>query len=252
MARARARARDTRLFVVMLTRSSISPGVEFHCVWLVPQNVASCLEIVMRQHINRLPCVRKAGFVFFWHRMSCEEVRNPKDTVASSSGSLASYYSLCLRCDYQREDRTEEEQRGFTTGAESKQLCQIQLLRLASGKISHPVEMKLRLHRKYSIKLMLAWESVCRFEYFPSPIPHSEANCSHSPSYSSWFRDSILISPTRDYHRRSRCRCLCNHISCPSPDICLPWTYHQNEVSRGICSDRMDKAALWLVHGALS
>jgi hypothetical protein len=27
---------------------------------------------------------------------------------------------------------------------------------------------KLRLHRKYSIKLMLAWESVCRFDDSPS------------------------------------------------------------------------------------
>lgn len=66
----------------------------------------------------------------------------------------------------------------LTTGAELKQLCEIQpqpekvalILRdeisfysvLAGDVVA--VATKLRLYREYSIKLMLAWESVCRFE----------------------------------------------------------------------------------------
>lgn len=47
------------------------------------------------------------------------------------------------------------------------------------GETTGPVEKKLRLHRDYSIKLMLAWESVCRFTSrhpFPSPPFPSRAS----------------------------------------------------------------------------
>ena len=45
---------------------------------------------------------------------------------------------------------------------------------LIVGEVFGPVEKKLRLHREYSIKLMLAWESVCRFE---DSLPAFEHDC---------------------------------------------------------------------------
>ena len=75
--------------------------------------------------------------------------------------------------------------RGFTTGADcSWEAYAVQLLHLRAGKtaISSYASMMLRLYRKNSIKLMLAWETCCRFSPILSP---SSPMCHHADNSSS-------------------------------------------------------------------
>lgn len=62
----------------------------------------------------------------------------------------------------------------LTTGADLKQVFPRDPTSLVlGGDRVALVEMKLRLYRNYSIKLMLAWETCCRSDTLPilTPIP---------------------------------------------------------------------------------
>lgn len=52
--------------------------------------------------------------------------------------------------------------RGFTTGADCGQTLRIHLYAVREERSVADAGMKLRLHRKHSIKLMLAWGTCCR------------------------------------------------------------------------------------------
>lgn len=107
----------------------------------------------------------------------------------------------------------------LTTGAELKQLCEIQpqsektsshslyemrsRLLCSCRRCRAAVATKLRLYREYSIKLMLAWETCCRSRSpFLGPIPLFVGLC-FADLYSPGIRYPVFVPATR------------NHCGCP-------------------------------------
>src|SRR5437868_4060419 len=102
--------------------------------------------------------------------------------------------------------------------------------------------MMLRLYRKDSIKLMLAWETCCRFSPILAPHHPSSPKCDHADNSSlRCIRPGIWctlhISSNRDY-----CWCagpcgLCTFVCLTHTDLRLARTDHTTQMSRRICFD---------------
>lgn len=112
--------------------------------------------------------------------------------------------------------------------------------------------MKLRAYRKYSIKLMLAWGTCCRFPFTPTIEMKTADREMFCFIYSTRLRYTTHLS--RDFYHRwgSRVGGVYARVLPTAPAFRVPWANHQKEVSGGFRSDRMDKAEIWRCDCSLS
>ena len=115
---------------------------------------------------------------------------------------------------------------------------------------------RLRLHRKYSIKLMLAWGTCCRIHPLSSLpsitvcMPLTRGLCLLCISPRFWHPVHVpsdlndCRSPGSDRVR------LC--VGATAASVWLGRTHHPTEVPRGVRSYGMDAPAIWNRHGAVS
>ena len=141
-----------------------------------------------------------------------------------------------------------EANHGFTTGAGCMQASSIQLIVFLMEKLTNIVCTKLRLHRKYSIKIMLPWGTCCRFPFFMCHSPFEIRAANHRlyyPSTSPWIWDFILI-PGNIYHCwYPGTRCLYPLLIITAACIRLFRPYHPQKMPGRLRSYGMDKAAIW-------
>jgi hypothetical protein len=115
-----------------------------------------------------------------------------------------------------------------------------------------PVEMKLRLYRNYSIKLMLAWEKCCRFDLPLIPLRGASILTSSSLNVFSYGIWHLVFIPPISYTRRSSGRhCVRHFVGCATYDFCCCHAHHPSEMSGRVRSYRMDAPAVWNHNGII-
>ena len=109
---------------------------------------------------------------------------------------------------------------------------------------------KLRLYRKYSIKLMLAWETCCRFPY-PYCIKTMLLTIDDMSRYSFGVRHPILL-PT-DLHDCGRARLNCVYLVVVPANhgVWTPRSSYQKKMPCRLRFDGMDEAEVWHHHSLI-
>jgi len=154
--------RATPLNVHLLTYDSISSGSKFYCVWLVHQSIGNHLESECGSIWTRKRSRRKAVWVREWN---CEEVRIQK--IPPIRPRPLQIHLICSLHVW-RDEKCPGRIGAASLRVRTRYSCYIS--NSSWREICGPVETKLRFKTvKDSIKLMLAWESVCRFDDSLSP-----------------------------------------------------------------------------------
>ena len=96
--------------------------------------------------------------------------------------------------------------------------------------------MKLRAYRKYSIKLMLAWGTCCRFSPFLHPVMKMADDRTCLITNSSWIRNLVLLPGDIYYCWGAGLGGLHALVLSPSSGLWLFGPYHQKKVSGGVRS----------------
>lgn len=126
------------------------------------------------------------------------------------------------------------------------------------------VDMKLRLYRDYSIKLMLAWETCCRSDLsspllspfpplLPSPHRHRKKRRKKKANPARpRIRHPVLVPGARHHRRRPGRRHVRPHVGASAAHLRRAGACHPPQVPRGLRPDRVGAPAVRRRHGAVA